>query len=131
MPNIAEFVKARAHDPGVAIRFEDETYTWPEYVQGCATRAAYLQTRFEALAPDAPHHVGLLLDIGKAVVGDNEHVGFFAHAFLIERTQHAGEISIHALNRAQRFGRAGTEFVLRKIRVAQPEHREFRHIIFP
>jgi fatty-acyl-CoA synthase len=62
MPNIAEFVKARAHDPGVAIRFEDESYTWPEYVQGCATRAAYLQSHFGGLAPDAPHHVGLLLD---------------------------------------------------------------------
>jgi steroid-22-oyl-CoA synthetase len=59
MPNIAEFVKARANDPGVAILFEDESYTWPEYVQACATRAAYLQAE---LRPGLPQHVGLLLD---------------------------------------------------------------------
>jgi fatty-acyl-CoA synthase len=59
MANIAELIKARAADDGVAILFEDESYTWPEYVQGCATRAAYLQAE---LRPGFPAHVGLLLD---------------------------------------------------------------------
>ena len=55
MPNIAELVKARANAPGVAILFEDASYTCPEYVQACATRAAYVQAQL-------PRHVGLLLD---------------------------------------------------------------------
>src|SRR5690349_17944062 len=59
MPNIAEFIKKRAGDGGVAILFEDESYTWPEYVQACATRAAYLQAE---LRPAFPRHFGLLLD---------------------------------------------------------------------
>ncbi len=94
MPNIAEFVKARAHDPGVAIRFEDETYTWPEYVQGCATRAAYLQTQFDGLAAGAPRHVGLLLDntpeyvmwLGAAALIDAVIVG-------INPTRRGGELA--------------------------------------
>jgi fatty-acyl-CoA synthase len=59
MPTIADCIKARAGDVGVAILFEDESYTWPEYVQACATRAAYLQAQ---LRPGVPQHVGLLLD---------------------------------------------------------------------
>jgi len=82
MGNIAELLKDRAADEGVAILFEDETYTWPEYVQACATRAAFLQAE---LRPGLPPHVGVLLDntpeylmwlggaalIGAVVVGIN------------------------------------------------------------
>ena len=82
MPDIAELVKARADDEHVAILFEDESYTWAEYVQACATRAAYLQAE---LREGFPPHVGVLLDntpeylmwlgatalIGAVVVGIN------------------------------------------------------------
>ncbi len=60
MPSIAQHIKDRAADGDrVAIRFEDSTYTWAEYVDACATRAAYLRA---TLRPDAPQHVGLLFD---------------------------------------------------------------------
>jgi fatty-acyl-CoA synthase len=83
MATIAEHVKARVADGGrIAIRFEDQTVTWAEYVDACTTRAAYLQA---TLDPSAPPHVGVLFDnipefpmwlgaaalIGAVVVGIN------------------------------------------------------------
>ncbi|MCJ7672421.1 MAG: AMP-binding protein, partial [Acidimicrobiia bacterium] len=83
MATIAEHVKARAADgEHVAIRFEDQTMTWAEYVEACTTRAAYLQATLDA---GAPPHVGVLFDnitefsmwlgaaalIGAVVVGIN------------------------------------------------------------
>jgi fatty-acyl-CoA synthase len=83
MATIAQHVAARAADGSrVAIRFEDRTITWHEYVEACATRAAYLQTTLDA---GAPPHVGVLFDnvpefpmwlgaaalIGAVVVGIN------------------------------------------------------------
>jgi fatty-acyl-CoA synthase len=58
--SIAEFVRARGDDGDrVALRFEDETWTWAEFVRACAQRAAYLDA---VLDPDRPPHVGVLLD---------------------------------------------------------------------
>jgi fatty-acyl-CoA synthase len=83
MGTIAAHVEARAADgDAVAIRFEDTTVSWAEYVDACATRAAYLRA---FLTPDAPPHVGVLFDnvpefpmwlgaaalIGAVVVGIN------------------------------------------------------------
>ncbi|MCJ7439087.1 MAG: long-chain-fatty-acid--CoA ligase [Acidimicrobiia bacterium] len=83
MATIAEHVKARVADGDrIAIRFEDQTVTWAEYVDACTTRAAYLQA---TLDPSAPPHVGVLFDnipefpmwlgaaalIGAVVVGIN------------------------------------------------------------
>jgi len=60
MATIAEYVHARADDGDrVALRFEDETFTWAEYVDACAARAVYL---LETLDDGAPPHVGVLLD---------------------------------------------------------------------
>ncbi|HEV3450395.1 MAG TPA: long-chain-fatty-acid--CoA ligase [Acidimicrobiia bacterium] len=60
MTSIAEFVRARASDGDrVALRFEDQAWTWAEYVRACAQRAAYLD---ETLDPGRPPHVGVLLD---------------------------------------------------------------------
>ncbi len=81
MPSIAEHIKARAADRDrTAIRFEGTTYTWGEYVDACATRAAYLQA---TLDPDVPQHVGLLFDnipefamwLGAAALTDTVVVG--------------------------------------------------------
>jgi fatty-acyl-CoA synthase len=55
---VAELVAARAEDPNVGLRFEDETWTWAEVVHECAVRAAVLS----AQRRDGPFHVGLLLD---------------------------------------------------------------------
>ena len=83
MATIAEYVKARVADgERVAIRFEDRTITWADYVDACATRAAYLQAALDA---GAPPHIGVLFDnvpefsmwlgaaalIGAVVVGIN------------------------------------------------------------
>jgi fatty-acyl-CoA synthase len=58
MPTIKELLQARAGDPGTALRFEDQTWSYAEYVDACAQRAAYLlESRREG-----PFHVGVLLD---------------------------------------------------------------------
>jgi fatty-acyl-CoA synthase len=59
MASVAEHVRKHAGDGRVAIRFEDRSWTWDEYVQTCAQRAAYLLDR---LPPGKPPHVGVLLD---------------------------------------------------------------------
>jgi acyl-CoA synthetase (AMP-forming)/AMP-acid ligase II len=60
MPTIAEFVHARASDPAApAIRFEDDAWTWGEYLDAVAARAAYL---VDQLPDGAPPHIGVLLD---------------------------------------------------------------------
>jgi fatty-acyl-CoA synthase len=56
---MAELVRARAGDEHTGLRFEDETWSWSEVVQECATRAAILQSRRRT---DRPFHVGVLLD---------------------------------------------------------------------
>ena len=56
---IADLVRARAHDPRLGMRFEDDAWKWAEVVEQAAQRAAF----FRANAPvDAPFHVGVLLD---------------------------------------------------------------------
>ncbi len=81
MTSIAEVILARAADRDrPALRFEDDTYTWGEYVQACATRAAYLDA---TLDPDRPPHTGVLLDnvpempmwLGAAALGGTVIVG--------------------------------------------------------
>jgi acyl-CoA synthetase (AMP-forming)/AMP-acid ligase II len=58
MPIFGDLVKARAGDTNLALRFEDESWTYDEWVRACATRAAL----FEAMRiPGAPH-IGVLLD---------------------------------------------------------------------
>jgi fatty-acyl-CoA synthase len=58
MPTIADFVRARAGDPHPAILFDEQSWTYAEYVQGCAERAAFLL----ATRRPGPFHVGVLLD---------------------------------------------------------------------
>jgi fatty-acyl-CoA synthase len=55
---IAELIRARAGDPNPALVFEDRSWTYAEYVQGCAERAALLSS----LRRPGPFHVGVLLD---------------------------------------------------------------------
>ncbi len=59
MGTIAELVRAHACEDRVAMRFEDASWTWRDVVQESADRAAYLLSE---LRPDAPPHVGVLLD---------------------------------------------------------------------
>jgi len=59
MPNVADHVRTHAGDDRVAIRFEDESWTWDDYVRACAQRAAYLS---DHLPSGAPPHLGVLLD---------------------------------------------------------------------
>ena len=58
MPTIAELVRARAADDNTAIRFEDRSWSYAEYVRACAERAALL----DELRRPGPFHVGVLLD---------------------------------------------------------------------
>ena len=58
MSTTRELILARQDDPNTAILFEDERWTYVEYVAACAERAALLLERRE----DGPLHVGVLLD---------------------------------------------------------------------
>ena len=58
MPTIAELVRARAADEHPAILFEDQSWSYAEYVTACAERAALL----DELRRPGPFHVGVLLD---------------------------------------------------------------------
>src|SRR5947207_6530270 len=55
---IADYLLARSGDTSVGMQFEDQTWTWDEYVQACADRAAWLRS----LHVGEPFHVGVLLD---------------------------------------------------------------------
>ena len=58
MPTIEEILRARVGDPGTALCFEDQTWSYAKYVDACAQRAAYLlESRREG-----PFHLGVLLD---------------------------------------------------------------------
>ncbi|MEX2267116.1 MAG: AMP-binding protein [Acidimicrobiia bacterium] len=60
MPDIAELVRARAADgERFALRFEDDTWTWIQFVDAATQRAAWLRAELDR---DVPRHVGLLLD---------------------------------------------------------------------
>lgn len=52
------FLRAHAGDAGVALRFEDEAWTWPEATTAAAQRAALLL----AERRPGPLHIGLLAD---------------------------------------------------------------------
>ena len=60
MGTVAELVHAHAADRGApAMRFEDDAWTWREYVDAVAARASYLTAN---LLPGAPPHFGVLFD---------------------------------------------------------------------
>ena len=59
MSALGELLKERATDDRVAIRFEDASITWAQYVSECSTRVAYLKAKLD---PSAPPHIGVLLD---------------------------------------------------------------------
>jgi fatty-acyl-CoA synthase len=60
MTTIADHVLRRVPDrDSRAILFEDERYTWNEYLDACAARAAYLEA---TLPPGEPPHIGVLFD---------------------------------------------------------------------
>jgi fatty-acyl-CoA synthase len=58
LPTIADLIRARADDDHPALLFEDQRYSYREYVQGCSERAALLL----AIRQPGPFHLGVLLD---------------------------------------------------------------------
>ena len=58
LPTFRDQVTARKDDAHTAIRFENESYSYAEYVQCCAQRAVYLLENRQA----GPLHVGVLLE---------------------------------------------------------------------
>ncbi len=58
MPVFGDHVKARADDTNLALLFEDDRWTYAEWVQACSARAAL----FDAMRIDGAPHIGLLLD---------------------------------------------------------------------
>jgi fatty-acyl-CoA synthase len=59
MDTIASLLRARAADPHVGLRFEDESYRYDQLLAACAARADLLLAQKPA---DRPFHVGILLD---------------------------------------------------------------------
>ncbi len=67
MPSIREMVIARADDDGLGMLFEDQSWTYREFVAGASDRGRLLQgvkAAAEAAQGPAPFHVGVLLDNG-------------------------------------------------------------------
>jgi fatty-acyl-CoA synthase len=78
---MADQVKARAADGRLALLYEDQQWTYAEWVQECADRASL----FRSFGVDGPPHVGVLLPntpdftmwlgaaalLGASVVGNN------------------------------------------------------------
>ena len=58
MPTFAELVRARADDDNVALRFDDDAWTYHEWVRECAARASL----FASMQVDGAPHFGLLLE---------------------------------------------------------------------
>src|SRR5207244_925682 len=55
---LSDYLLARSGDASIGMQFEDQSWTWDEYVQACADRAAWLRS----LEVGEPFHVGVLLD---------------------------------------------------------------------
>src|ERR1700742_2011215 len=58
LPTVTELLLARADNQNPGLVFEDAEWTWAQYVQECANRAALLRS----LRRPGPFHVGVLLD---------------------------------------------------------------------
>lgn len=56
--NIAKLIHDRAEDSGIALCFEDQSWTWKEFTRACAQRAAFLLANHG----ENPFHVGVLMD---------------------------------------------------------------------
>ena len=56
--SVASLLRAHAGDPGVALRFDDQAWTWPEATAAAAQRAVLLL----AERRPGPFHVGVLAD---------------------------------------------------------------------
>ena len=69
MGNPADLIRSRAGDTRVALRFEDESWTWDEYVRACSQRAAFLLdqlARWQATARrGADRQPARLLDVAR------------------------------------------------------------------
>src|SRR4051812_2601650 len=55
---IADLVRARADDDGIALLFEEERWTWRDFVDAAGQRADWLLANRQA----GPFHIGLLLE---------------------------------------------------------------------
>ncbi len=58
MPTFAEHIRNRVNDDRVALMFDDQRWTYSEWVAACCARAAL----FESLRVAGPPHIGVLLD---------------------------------------------------------------------
>src|SRR5262245_31461306 len=58
MQTLADLILARGDDDGTALLFEDQRWSWREYVGACIARAQLLLE----LRREGPFHVGVLLD---------------------------------------------------------------------
>ncbi|WP_216207924.1 long-chain-fatty-acid--CoA ligase [Amycolatopsis aidingensis] len=59
VPTVTDLLLARAGDEHPGLRFEEETWSWPEQLRACAQHGAALRS---LLRPGAPPHAGVLAD---------------------------------------------------------------------
>ncbi|MBT4521139.1 MAG: AMP-binding protein [Halieaceae bacterium] len=59
MDTIAELIRSRANDSQTALLYDDQQWSYREFVSACSARAAYL---LDKRSEDRPFHVGVLLD---------------------------------------------------------------------
>ncbi len=59
MDTVEQFLRSHADRDDTALKYEERTWTWREYLAGAARRANALRA---LLSPDRPAHVGVLLE---------------------------------------------------------------------
>ena len=59
MNTIAELISSRANDEQTALLFDEQRWSYREFVEDCAQRAAYL---LDARDQSKPFHIAVLLD---------------------------------------------------------------------
>jgi fatty-acyl-CoA synthase len=63
MTTVAELIRAQANNPDTALLYQDKRWSYAEYVQACAQRAAWILSQpGEGQNLLKPFHVGILLD---------------------------------------------------------------------
>ena len=81
---LRDLLLSHEHDTGVALAFEEEVWTWPEYIAECAARAHLVAGLLDHALPDGgPRHVGVLLEntpemamlLGAGAIGGHVTVG--------------------------------------------------------
>jgi fatty-acyl-CoA synthase len=97
MTTIRDALLARSEDDGPALLSGEDRWSWREYVDQCSRRAHVLA---DALDPDRPPHVGLLMDNTPEMVFQLGAAGLGVHVAVGLNTTRRGEALLADIRKA-------------------------------